>query len=113
MIGRHAIRNPWIFRQCREVFAGRPAGRLTLGDAREYVERLYRATAAPGVPERAHVNKMKKYLNFVGQSVDPTGAFLHDMRRAESEQELFTLRERAPAAGGAGTGIFAPGATRG
>jgi tRNA-dihydrouridine synthase len=94
MIGRHAIRNPWIFRQCREVFAGRPAGRLTLGDVREYVERLYRATEAPGVPERAHVNKMKKYLNFVGQSVDPAGAFLHDMRRAESEQELFTLCDR-------------------
>ena len=22
MLGRHAIRNPWIFRQCRERFAG-------------------------------------------------------------------------------------------
>ena len=22
MIGRHAIRNPWIFRQCRELAAG-------------------------------------------------------------------------------------------
>jgi nifR3 family TIM-barrel protein len=94
MMGRHAIRNPWIFRQCREVFAGRPAGRVTLGEVREYVERLYRATAQPGVPERAHVNKMKKYLNFVGQSVDPAGAFLHDMRRAESERELFALCDR-------------------
>ncbi len=94
MIGRHAIRNPWIFRQCREQFAGVAVTRLTLGDVRDYIERLYRATQAPGLPERLHVNKMKKYLNFVGQSVDPTGAFLHDMRRTESELELFTVCDR-------------------
>jgi tRNA-dihydrouridine synthase len=94
MIGRHAIRNPWIFRQCREVFAGRPAGRVSLQDVRGYVERLYRATRSPGIPERAHVNKMKKYLNFVGQGVDPAGAFLHAMRRAESESGLFEVCDR-------------------
>ena len=94
MIGRHAIRNPWIFRQCREQFAGQTPSRLTLLDVREYVERLYRATATPGLLERYHVNKMKKYLNFVGQSVDPSGAFLHDMRRTETEIELFTVCDR-------------------
>ncbi len=94
MIGRHAIRNPWIFRQCREQFSGAPVTRLTLADARDYVERLYRATQAPQIPEVCHVNKMKKYLNFVGQSVDPTGAFLYDMRRAQSEAELFAICDR-------------------
>ncbi|HEY0947376.1 MAG TPA: tRNA-dihydrouridine synthase family protein [Opitutaceae bacterium] len=94
MIGRHAIRNPWIFRQCREAFAGRPVTRVSLGDVREYAERLFRATQTPEIPERAHVNKMKKYLNFVGQSVDAQGAFLHDMRRAQSETELFTVCDR-------------------
>ncbi len=94
MIGRHAIRNPWIFRQCRERFANQAVTRLTLGDARDYVERLYRATQSPTLPERYHVNKMKKYLNFVGQSVDGTGAFLHDMRRAETEAELFSICDR-------------------
>jgi tRNA-dihydrouridine synthase B len=94
MIGRHAIRNPWIFRQCRERFAGNPVSSVSLGDVRDYVGRLYRATRSADIPERAHVNKMKKYLNFVGQGVDPTGAFLHDMRRAESESELFALCDR-------------------
>lgn len=94
MIGRHAIRNPWIFHQCREAFAGRPVARIALGDVREYIDRLYRATQVPGLVERFHVNKMKKYLNFVGQSVDPTGAFLHDMRRTESEIELFAVCDR-------------------
>jgi hypothetical protein len=34
---------------------------------------------------------MKKYLNFVGQSVDPEGAFLHAMRRTASAAQLFTV----------------------
>ncbi|MBL9217213.1 MAG: tRNA-dihydrouridine synthase family protein [Opitutaceae bacterium] len=119
MIGRHAIRNPWIFRQCREWFTGgsvsRPTAALgaigsataagqetsppkifqpTLADVREYVSRLYRETLAPGVPEAAHVAKMKKYLNFVGQSVDAEGSFLHEMRRAMTEAELFAVCDR-------------------
>ena len=37
---------------------------------------------------------MKKFLNFVGQGVDPAGAFLHDMRRAETEAALFSICDR-------------------
>lgn len=106
MIGRHAIRNPWIFRQCREQFQAAQAGgagssspdpgvfRPTLADVRDYIERLFHATRTPEFPERAHVNKMKKYLNFVGQGVDPAGSFLHDMRRAESAGDLFQICDR-------------------
>jgi tRNA-dihydrouridine synthase B len=102
MIGRHAIRNPWIFKQCRERATGRAPARITLAEVREYIARLYAETRQDGVPERAHVNKMKKYLNFVGQGVDPQGLFLHDMRRAESEASLFEICDRhllGPAAG--------------
>ena len=94
MIGRHAIRNPWIFRQCREQFSGQPVTVITLADVHEYIERLYRATQTPEFAGRYHVNKMKKYLNFVGQGVDPTGSFLHDMRRTETESELFAVCDR-------------------
>ncbi len=94
MIGRHAIRNPWIFQQCREHFNGGVASRRTLADVREYVDRLYHATQTPEFAGPYHVNKMKKYLNFVGQSVDPTGAFLHDMRRTQTEAELFAVCDR-------------------
>jgi tRNA-dihydrouridine synthase B len=99
MIGRHAIRNPWIFRQCRERLSGGPASpravfQPTLADVREYIERLYRETQAPGIPEAAHVAKMKKYLNFVGQSVDPEGEFLFGMRRAMTEADLFAVCDR-------------------
>lgn len=94
MVGRHAIRNPWIFRQIREAFSGTPVFRPTLGDAREYVDRLYSATRTAECPERAHVSKMKKYLNFLGQGVDPEGKFLYEMRRTQSERNLFDVCDR-------------------
>ncbi len=116
MIGRHAIRNPWIFRQVREYFEGPVSRRAadgtqgeskdvretappqvfqpTLADVREYIDRLYRETHQPGLPEKVHVAKMKKYLNFVGQSVDAGSLFLHDMRRAMTEAELFAVCDR-------------------
>ena len=94
MIGRHAIRNPWIFRQTRELTSGAPVFQPTLADVHEYIGRLYRETATAECPESAHVAKMKKYLNFVGQGVDPTGAFLHDMRRTMTEPDLFAVCDR-------------------
>lgn len=94
MIGRHAIRNPWIFRQCRERLAGNVVFAPTLADVREYIGRLYRETQTAEIPEAAHVAKMKKYLNFVGQGVDAEGRFLFDMRRATTEAELFTVCDR-------------------
>src|SRR5204863_1329523 len=71
-----------------------PVFQPTLADVREYIDRLYRETQGPGIPESAHVAKMKKYLNFVGQSVDAGGRFLHDMRRAMTEAELFAVCDR-------------------
>ena len=94
MVGRHAIRNPWIFSQIRDVAAGRSPRRVTLADVRGYVDVLYGATLKAGVPESVHVNKMKKYLNFVGQGIDPAGAFLSDMRRSATERELFEACDR-------------------
>jgi tRNA-dihydrouridine synthase len=91
MIGRHAIRNPWIFAQCRQHFAGETVQVITLGDVYGYVEKLFEATRDEKIPERPHVNRMKKFLNFVGQGVDPEGAFLHDMRRTQSKAELFAV----------------------
>lgn len=94
MIGRSAIRNPWIFRQIRESATTETVFQPTLQDVREYVDRLYKATRTPEIPERAHVSKMKKYLNFIGQGVDPEGAFLYEMRRAQTEADLFTVCDR-------------------
>jgi tRNA-dihydrouridine synthase len=91
MIGRGAIRNPWIFQQVRAHLAGRdvvpPAGHEVL----DYVHTLYERVTSPEVPEKLRVQKMKKYLNFLGLGVEPTGSFLHAMRRAVSRADLFAI----------------------
>jgi tRNA-dihydrouridine synthase len=91
MIGRSAIRNPWIFRQIRDRGLGNPQFQPTLRDVREYVDDLWQMNAIPGLPDRSRLNRMKKFLNFVGQGVDPDGAFLHEMRRARLVEDFFAV----------------------
>ncbi len=93
MIGRGAIRNPWIFAQIRQHQRGEeitpPVGR----DVLDYIGALYESVCTPGVPERLQVQKMKRYLNFIGLGVEPSGAFLHDIRRVTTRAEFFRVCE--------------------
>ena len=94
MIGRGAIRNPWIFSQIRDRLAGRavflPTGRQVL----DYISELYDAVCTPGVPEKAQVQKMKKYMNFLGEGLETREDFLHDIRRCSTRGEFFTICSR-------------------
>jgi tRNA-dihydrouridine synthase len=94
MIGRGAIRNPWIFSQIRDRLAGRevslPTGRQVL----DYITDLYDAVCSPGVPEKAQVQKMKKYMNFLGEGLEDSQVFLHDIRRCATRAEFFTICSR-------------------
>ncbi|NBD38905.1 MAG: tRNA-dihydrouridine synthase family protein, partial [Verrucomicrobia bacterium] len=91
MIGRSAIRNPFLFRQIREYREGRPVFQPRLRDVRTYVEDLWSFLARPDLPDRNRLNRMKKFLNFVGQSVDAEGGFLREMRRARTSMDFFTV----------------------
>ena len=99
MIGRHAIRNPWIFRQIREKFSGEPVFRPTLGDVREYVEKLPSSVCETDMTPLRAASRVKKFLNFVGTAVDPEGAFLRDMRRAENLPDLLRICDEHLVAG--------------
>ncbi|MGI8438126.1 MAG: tRNA-dihydrouridine synthase family protein [Chthoniobacterales bacterium] len=91
MIGRGVIRNPWLFRQIREHRRGdeifRPRGR----DVLEYIYALYEAVTLRSLRESAQIANMKKYLNFIGLGVEPTGEFLHRIRRTTMESEFFRI----------------------
>jgi tRNA-dihydrouridine synthase len=91
MIGRGAIRNPWLFNQIRARRRGDtpfvPRGRDVLG----YIDALYHATEPPGSVERLQVQKLKKYLNFIGLGVDSDGRFLHDIRRVSTKADFFAV----------------------
>jgi tRNA-dihydrouridine synthase len=94
MIGRGVIRNPWLFRQIREQRQGLPVFCPTGRDLLEYVQALYEAVSTPGVRESAQINNMKKYMNFIGLGVEPTGEFIHQIRRATTRAEFFALCRR-------------------
>jgi tRNA-dihydrouridine synthase len=94
MIGRGAIRNPWVFSQIRDRFEGRearlPTGREVLG----YIAELYEAVCTPGVAEKAQVQKMKKYMNFLGEGLEESEDFLHAIRRCDARGEFFAICSR-------------------
>ena len=94
MIGRGAIRNPWLFTQIRQHHRGEalfvPGGR----DVLNYLRELFEATKpAIDFRESAQVQKMKKYTNFIGVGVDAEGKFLHEIRRVTTEREFFAVCE--------------------
>jgi tRNA-dihydrouridine synthase B len=94
MVGRSAIRNPWIFKQIRQALLGEPVSTVTLVQVREYIDRLYRMQVAKSVPEQSRLSHLKMYLNYIAQSVDAGGVFLRDMRKAQTEAELFNVCDR-------------------
>ncbi len=91
MIGRGAIRNPWIFGQIRQHRRGEPTTLPTGRDVLHYIATLYDAVCTPGVREASQVQKMKKYLNYLGVGVEPTGKFLHDIRRVHARADFFRV----------------------
>lgn len=94
MIGRGAIRNPWLFDQIRQHLAGQPVFQPTREDRLSYFQRLWEAVCNPAAPERDQVHHIKKHLNFFGPEIADAPAFLHDMRRCTARQELFDVCAR-------------------
>jgi tRNA-dihydrouridine synthase len=91
MIGRGAIRNPWLFRQIRQHLRGEPVWLPTGRDLLSYIHALYEAESTPGVRERIQVERLKKFMNFIGEGVEPTGQFLHEIRRAQTQADFFRI----------------------
>src|SRR3954469_6475159 len=93
MIGRGAIRNPWMFHQIRQHQRGEALFRPRGFEVLQYIRALYDAVCSPEVPEGSQVQKMKKYLNFLGLGVEPTGRFLHEIRRVTTKNDFFRVCE--------------------
>ena len=91
MIGRAAIRNPWIFQQIRQQRRGEPVFQPRGHEVLDYVRALYDTTSVPGRNPNQQVQKMKKYVNFLALGVEPTGRFLHDIRRVSTEADFFRV----------------------
>lgn len=88
MIGRGAIRNPWLFAQLRAVFEGRVPPRPTCREQWAYVGMLNEEMARETLrfdPLR-HVQRMKKTMVFITQGHPPDFEF--QLRRAKTPAEF-------------------------
>jgi tRNA-dihydrouridine synthase len=91
MIGRGAIRNPWLFDQIRQQLRGEkikfPDGRGVLA----YIRELWDAEVTAGVRELAQVQRLKKFMNFIGEGIGEK--FLHEIRRVTTQADFFRVCE--------------------
>jgi len=95
MIGRGAIRNPWLFSQLIAAFDGSRPPTPSHRDLLEYVIELYDELARETrrfLPN-AHVQRMKKTLAYISHGL-LDGAFEHDMRRAKTPDDFFSICHR-------------------
>ena len=91
MIGRGAIRNPWLFDQIRPQLRGEKIKLPTGRDVLAYIRELWDAEVTPGVREPAQVQRMKKFMNFIGEGVGEK--FLHEIRRVTTQADFFRVCE--------------------
>lgn len=89
MIGRAAIRSPWLFAQIRQALRGVPVTRPTGRDVRAYVRALWDSQTRPDKPERTQCERMKKFLNYLGEGVP--GAFLDQIRRTQTSADFHRI----------------------
>ncbi|MGF1657192.1 MAG: tRNA dihydrouridine synthase [Verrucomicrobiales bacterium] len=92
MLGRSAIRNPWLFQQIRQALAGDTIVYPRGHDVLDYIGRLYCELGSPNLPEVVQVQMLKKHLNFLGLGIGQK--FLHEIRRVNMKSEFFVVCER-------------------
>lgn len=89
MIGRGAIRSPWLFNQIRRRWRGEPVALPTGRDVLAYVEELWDSQASFEAPEKNQCERMKKFMNYLGEGV--AGDFLHQIRRVQTRADFFRV----------------------
>lgn len=91
MMGRGAVRNPWIFEQIRSVCIGVTPRVVLHEDIYRYIMTLYEKTEAGmhHYVQKSHINRMKKYLVYIAEGMPDE--FGYQMRRAETKEVLFSL----------------------
>jgi len=94
MVGRGAIRNPWIFAQLAAAFTSAPAPVPSHRDLWDYILELYEEIAreTPKFNPLAHVQRMKKTLAYISHGLE--GEFEYDMRRARTPEEFQEICRR-------------------
>jgi len=92
MMGRGAIRNPWIFEQLRQHFSGDPIFQPRCIDMLEYIEDLFEIILREGriQNELRHVRYLKKFMSFAVADLFE-GEFWNLLRRCHTSNEFLEI----------------------
>lgn len=87
MIGRGAIRDPWIFASIRAALRGEAIPRPRMCDLLSYIEELAEELRREGSFSREidWVNRMKKFTNYIASGI-AGGRLVQELRRATDMQ---------------------------
>ncbi len=91
MIGRGVIRSPWLFNQIRQRLRGEPVTYPSGRDVFDYITALWESQASFDAPEKIQVERMKKFMNYLGEGVGTDGQFLHQIRRSATRADFFRI----------------------
>lgn len=92
MIGRGAIRNPWLFAQIRQCLRGDVVAYPTGRDVLAYIEALWEANCTPNVSELLQAQRMKLFTNYIGEGLgEDSERFLYAIRRTETRATFFGI----------------------
>jgi tRNA-dihydrouridine synthase len=94
MVGRGAIRNPWIFAQLLAAFTDTSAPTPTYRELWEYIQELSDELAreTPKFHPLAHVQRMKKTMAYISHGLE--GEFEYDMRRMKTPVDFHEICQR-------------------
>lgn len=88
MIGRGAIRNPWLFNQIKALFEETEPIRPVCSDLMNYIMELSEELAreAPSFEPMSHIQRMKKTLIYIVDGISPE--LEHAIRRMKTPEEF-------------------------
>ena len=88
VIGRGVIQ-PWLFNQIRQQLRGERVSRPTGRDVAAYIRALWETQASFAAVEKTHCDRMKKFLNYLGEGVP--GPFLKQIRQSQTAAEFHRI----------------------
>ena len=89
MIGRGAIRNPWLFDQIRQRQLGEALSLPRGSDLLAYIGELWESQVSVNALEHAQTQRMKKFMNFIGEGISEQ--FLFEIRRVQTRADFFRV----------------------
>lgn len=102
MMGRPALRNPWIFQQAADLAAGRVPFQPTGEDILAWLLQVrQRYESELRELRRGPIGKMKELLTYLGRAVRDGGTFRKNVLRQQSIDDILSYAERtlAPLSG--------------